>query len=293
MSVSRRVFALVAFLAAAIVFVALPVHGQGHVPVPVSPAPPLPVKAHWRLPAPASVMWIGAHPDDEVLVAPLLALWCGAGRARCTLLTATRGGAGTCLLPAGCLPDLATVRSAEAGASSQFFDADAILLSLPDGGGATPPSWDLDAGGSREIVGTIAGFISAQAPDLVLTLDPRHGTTCHPDHRAIAAIVLEAVKELTAPPAVYLLETRLQIGTPPLTLHFSSASPDAIRFDATGLLAATGNPAWNALTSDMRLHPSQFDDSWLAAAAQVPAAERAVYIAPAREILNRPLSTCP
>ena len=94
-------------------------------------------------------MWIAAHPDDEVLVAPLLARWCGDGRARCSLLTATRGEAGACLRPDGCLPDLASVRSAEAGSSSRYFGANAILLSLPDGGGAVPPPWDIDAGGSQ------------------------------------------------------------------------------------------------------------------------------------------------
>ncbi|HEX7615307.1 MAG TPA: PIG-L family deacetylase [Thermoanaerobaculia bacterium] len=236
---------------------------------------------------------IAAHPDDEVLVAPLLAHWCGSGRAHCSLLTATRGGTGTCLLPDGCRPDLATVRSGEAGGSSQFFGADAILLSLPDGGGTSPPPWDIDAGGSREIVGTIAGFIRAEAPDLVLTFDPRHGTTCHPDHRAIAAIVLDAMKLLSAPPAVYLLETRLQVEAQPLALHFSPASPDALRFDANEQLAATGGPAWNALTSDMRLYPSQFDAAWLAAASLVPAGERAVFVAPEPAILQRPVSTCP
>ncbi|HEX7616170.1 MAG TPA: PIG-L family deacetylase, partial [Thermoanaerobaculia bacterium] len=126
MSISRRV----SILAAAVASLALPAGAQDHRPVPVSPAPqPIsPARAPWRLPAPASVMWIAAHPDDEVLVAPLLAHWCGSGRAHCSLLTATRGGTGTCLLPDGCRPDLATVRSGEAGGSSQFFGADAILL---------------------------------------------------------------------------------------------------------------------------------------------------------------------
>ncbi len=238
-------------------------------------------------------MWIGAHPDDEVLAAPLLARWCGDGRAHCTLLTATRGEAGPCLLPGGCLPDLASVRSAEAGASSQYFGANAILLSWPDGGGSLPPPWDIGAGGSRESVTTIAAFIRAAAPELVLAFDPRHGTTCHPDHRAIAAVVLEAVKLLDPAPEVYLLETTLAVDARPLTVHFRSAAPDALRFDAMTPLAATGGPAWNAVTADMERHPSQFDADWIAAASSVPVADRAVYIAPAATILARPASTCP
>ena len=238
-------------------------------------------------------MWIAAHPDDEALVAPLLARWCGDGRARCSLLIATRGEAGPCLRPDGCLPDLASVRSAEAGAASQYFGANAILLSLPDGGGAARPPWDIDAGGSSGLVGMIAGFIQAEAPELVLTFDPRHGTTCHPDHRAVAAVVLEAVELLSAPPAVYLLETRLEVDTQPLALHFRSAASNAIRLDANEPLAATGGPAWNAVEADMERHPSQFDSAWLAALSNVPAADRAVYIAPASAILHQPVSTCP
>jgi LmbE family N-acetylglucosaminyl deacetylase len=238
-------------------------------------------------------MWIAAHPDDEALVAPLLARWCGDGHARCSLLTVTRGEAGACLRPDGCLPDLATVRSGEAGSSSQYFGADAILLSLSDGGGVVPPPWDIATGGSPDLVVTIAGLIRAEAPELVLTFDPRHGTTCHPDHRAVAAVVLEAVKLLSDQPAVYLLETRLEVDAQPLALRFRSAAAGAIRFDANELLVATGGPAWNAVAADMERHPSQFDSAWLGAVRSVPAADRAVYLAPASTILKQAASTCP
>jgi LmbE family N-acetylglucosaminyl deacetylase len=287
MSTTRRA----SVLAAAITSLALPVRAQRH--VPVSAPAPQPVSAVWRLPAPTSVMWIAAHPDDEFFVAPLLARWCGDGHARCLILTATRGGAGACVRSDGCLPDLATVRSGEAGASSQYFGADLLLLSLPDGGGVMPPPWALGAGVSREIVERIAGFIRADAPDVVLTFDPRHGTTCHPDHRAIAAIVHEAVRLVSAPPAVYLLETRLGIDEHPPALHFRSATPNAIRFDANERLLMTGGPAWNAVTVDLERNPSQFDATWLAAVSSVPVGDRAVYVAPESVILQQPVSTCP
>jgi LmbE family N-acetylglucosaminyl deacetylase len=238
-------------------------------------------------------MWIGAHPDDEVLVAPLLAHWCVDAHARCTLLTATRGEAGACLLPGGCLPDLASVRSAEAGASSQFFGATLILLSLPDGGGAAPPPWAPGYGGFTGLPATIAALIRAEAPQLVLTFDPRHGTTCHPDHRAIAAVVLEAVGLLDAPPAIQLLETRLDVEAQPFALHLSSASPVAIRFDANTRRTVGGDPAWSALATDMKRYPSQFDAAWLAAGSQVPAVERSVWVAPASTALGTPASACP
>jgi LmbE family N-acetylglucosaminyl deacetylase len=140
---------------------------------------------------------------------------------------------------------------------------------------------------------TIAGFIRAEAPELVLTFDPRHGTTCHPDHRAIAAVVLAAAKLPGTPPVVYLLESRLGVDAQPFALHFRSATPNAIRYDANTPLETTGGLAWKAMTTDMERHPSQFDAAWLSAVSTVPAADRAVYVAPASTILQQPVSTCP
>jgi LmbE family N-acetylglucosaminyl deacetylase len=87
------------------------------------------------LPSPRSVLWIAAHPDDEAVAAPLLSFWCKEEGARCTFLVFTRGDQGVCLESDGCSPDVATVRSAEEAAASQYFGAELILLTLPDGGG--------------------------------------------------------------------------------------------------------------------------------------------------------------
>jgi LmbE family N-acetylglucosaminyl deacetylase len=237
-------------------------------------------------------MWIAAHPDDEALVAPLFARWCRDQHARCTFLVVTRGDAGTCLRVGGCLPDITTVRSSEAGAASQYFGADLLLLSLKDGGGNAPPPWDIHEGGSLRIISTIAEFIQAVAPQIVVTFDPRHGSTCHPDHRAVASIALEAVKLLPSAPTVYLLETRLFVDPEPFALHFRSAASDTLRFDANVILGTTQAPAWNAIVDDMEYHASQFDDRWITAARNVPASDRAVFIAPASSILQQQVSPC-
>jgi LmbE family N-acetylglucosaminyl deacetylase len=238
-------------------------------------------------------MWIGAHPDDEAIAAPLLARWCRDGRARCSFLVATRGEKGPCLLPAGCLPDLATVRSAEAAASAELFGADLILLSLADGGGAVAPPWAPGTPRAADLAATLAAFIRAEAPEIVLTFDPRHGTTCHPDHRAVGDLALEAVSLLVAPPAVYLLETRVGIDTEAIAFHFAPAAPGTIRFDATTPLTSTADPAWSAIESAMERHPSQFDAGWRAAVSHVPETDRAVFLAPAAAILRLPVSGCP
>ena len=224
-----------------------------------------------REPAPR-VLWIGAHPDDEAVAAPLLAQWCVAEGARCAFLILTRGEAGACLLPDGCLPDVATVRSAEAGAAAELFHADLILLRYPNDG-----VWNHD-----EVVARVAGEIEAFAPDRILTFDPRHGTTCHPEHRQTGGIVLEAAARLARRPRIDLLETRVEFAE--TTIVFSPASPVAERFDATA--------SWEWVVRDMERHPSQFSQEWLDAVRAVPAADRAVFFAEA-EVALAAASACP
>ena len=195
-------------------------------------------------------MWIGAHPDDEAVAAPLLYEWCRNEEVRCAFLVLTRG-------------NLPSIRSAEAASASQLFGADLILLTLPDGGGVLPPQWPAD------VDTTVAKLIEAFHPDLVLTFDPRHGTSCHPDHRETGAIVLDAVQRLPYVPDVYLLETRVSYGP----IRFAPASPEALRYDATN--------TWNAVAEDMRRHPSQFDEQAIAEIEGLAADQRAVFIAPA------------
>jgi len=238
-----------------------------------------PVSHPGAVPEPQSVLWIGAHPDDEAAAAPLLAHWCRDHGARCTFLILTRGDAGQCRKSDGCAPDLASVRSAEEGSASQYFGAVLILLNLPDGGGASPPVWPHD------LPATIAKYIDAVQPELILTFDPRHGTTCHPDHRAAADAVLQAIPLLTTHPSVYLLETRVVISADPLSIQFRPATDAALRFDA-------GNAAWNAIAADMQRHPSQFDGALIAAVQSVPVVDRAVYIAPANVVMREAVDGC-
>lgn len=241
---------------------------------------------------PPSVMWIAAHPDDESIVAPLLGKWCRQEHARCGFLILTRGEGGTCLRLDGCHPDVATVRSAEAGAASQYFSADSILLTFPNTAGVAQPDWRRSVGDRPDVVASVAHYIEAFHPSMVLTFDPRHGTTCHPDHLETGAIVLDAVKLLSYQPDIELLETRVTFAFDPLVIHFASAASTAQRFDANEILPSTNESAWSEITHDMEHHPSQFDESWLTAINNVPSADRAVYFAPAGSILEKQVTGC-
>jgi len=235
--------------------------------------------------APASVLWIAAHPDDEAILAPLLAHWCLDEGARCGFLILTRGEKGECLLRAGCHPDVATVRSAEAGAASELFEANLFLLGIPDGGVAVA-----SAGG--DLSATIARYIEAFRPETVITFDPRHGSTCHPDHRETARAVLAAVELLSYSPELLFLETKVEIVGDPFEIRFAPATAPARRFDANAFLTSTGETAWQMIVEDMLRHPSQFNDAWIRAIELIPDHQRNVWYGAAAEMLAQEVAGC-
>jgi LmbE family N-acetylglucosaminyl deacetylase len=226
-----------------------------------------------------SILWIAAHPDDDVVVAPLLFSLCRDRSLRCTFIVATRGEKGPCLLAGGCEPDVGTVRTGEMQRAAAYFGASLIQLAYEDGGGVAPPAWDRD-----ELRSTIASLIDMN-PDVVLTFDPRHGTTCHPDHMAVGSLVTDALANRSTGPVLFYLETRVNVITDPLHLEFAPSYPNAAHL-------YTFRGGWNALIADMQIHRSQFDDSWVAAALQVPDADRDVYVARATDLRDVFIAGC-
>jgi LmbE family N-acetylglucosaminyl deacetylase len=245
---------------------------------------------------PCTVLWVGAHPDDEVLLAPLLGELCGEGRHRCALVVATRGENGACRLPGGCHPDLATVRTAEMQAAARLFRARVLQGSLPDVFGPDPAAvrraWADAAGGEDQLLDRLAGAIDGVAPQTIISFDPRHGTTCHNAHRAIGRLVLRAVERLSQPaPEVFLLESRVRIAPGGASIRFSSAAPgdpELLRFDGNTPLRLGPGTAWDFLLADARLQPSQFDATFLSSLLAVPPTHREVYLLPAAALATDP-----
>lgn len=229
-----------------------------------------------------SVLWVGAHPDDEVLAAPLLARLCLEEELPCAFLVLTRGEAGICRLPAGCHPTLGDVRAREMKRSARLFGATLRHWTLPDG--AALSGWSAAVGGEEALLGRLAAAIQDSGADLVLTLDPRHGSTCHPDHRAVGAAVVEAARRLADPLTVFLVETALAARQPPAAYRFApgaDARAGTVGFDANPPLAAGDGPSWGTLLRVARIHASQFDAAALKRLENVPPRQRTVYVAPA------------
>jgi LmbE family N-acetylglucosaminyl deacetylase len=204
-----------------------------------------------RHPSQLRVMWIGAHPDDEILLSPLFGQLCVENGADCSMLVMTRGERGVCLLPGGC-GDLGALRGAEMQSAAAALHARLLQWSFADVMTDVDATWSAEAGGRGELLARIAGAVAAERPDVVYTFDPAHGSTGHPAHRAIAQLVLDAI----GTPRVRFVETAVTGFT------FSAANAEATEIDATA--------GWHYLVDDARIHASQFSDADVAALANAP-----------------------
>jgi len=215
------------------------------------------------------ILWIGAHPDDETLIAPLLGRQCVDGSASCAMLVATRGENGECGLPAGCSPDLGTVRSMEMQSAAALLHARLIQWSLPDVMQSVETAWPRDA-----LVRQIADVIESERPTIVITFDPNHGSSCHPAHRFLGSIVVEATELVPNRPPAYFVETYYAVESGGFVFRNAVvAAPTITTFDATS--------TWHFLAEDVRTHQSQFTAAQADALEQLPPEQKRVHLMPA------------
>ena len=209
---------------------------------------------------PQRILWIGAHPDDESLVAPLLGRSCVDGRDGCSMLVMTRG-------EAGCDP---SVRSNEMQRAAELFHAHLDQWDFSDVMANVDPTWSSEAGGHDALVNRIAAAIVAQNPTVIYTFDPNHGSSCHPAHREVGALVIEAVARIgPAAPHVTFVETLITYV--PDGFAFRSATPEAIAVDARS--------SWHYLVDDIAIHADQFTSAQIDALRTIPDSERVVFVA--------------
>jgi LmbE family N-acetylglucosaminyl deacetylase len=213
---------------------------------------------------PVRLLWIGAHPDDEALLAPIFGPTCTERGNDCTFIVLTNGS---------------PQRAAEFQRSAAALHADAIQWDLPD-------VFDVTQWGDRAaLVSRLASTISSEAPTVIYTFDPRHGSSCHPAHREAGQLTLDAAATLggNAPP-VMLLET----------LILRDASSQIVAFaPATGLASsidATLN--WHYLADDAAIHESQFSSEQIEILRSIPLIERRVWLLPAGAPAGQ-IASCP
>lgn len=147
--------------------------------------------------APRTLVAVFAHPDDETLVAPVLARYAREG-ARVFLVIATDGRLGAnkhAGIPAG--DSLAKVRAEEARCSARVLGLEPpILLQFPDAGLADFAPWPgkrLDTLAMR-----LDSILRAVRPGVVVTWGPEGGYG-HADHRFVGQVVVQLFQSGAVP----------------------------------------------------------------------------------------------
>jgi LmbE family N-acetylglucosaminyl deacetylase len=201
------------------------------------------------------ILWIGAHPDDETLIAPLLGRECVDGPADCTLLVMTvgeKGGSGT-------------VRAQEMQSAAALLHARLIQWTEPDLMESVADVWPRNT-----LVNDIEAVIAEVRPTTIITFDPTHGSSCHPAHRFTASMVVDAAGSTP----VYFVETFYTVDNSTFVFRDAVASS---RMLVTYNAAAT----WHFLVADVRTHASQFTSAQADALAAQPMDQKNVYLMPA------------
>lgn len=150
----------------------------------------------------AGVLFVFAHPDDEITANALMA------RARAEgvpvhLFTATRGEAGAQYPPVVDQAHLGVVREAEARRHGFALGvASHAVLDLGDG--------QLEHRPLEELTALVAAAIARTRPSAVVSFHPESGVSLHPDHMMIGAAAQAAVAALGegAPVLVQVLAPR-------------------------------------------------------------------------------------
>jgi LmbE family N-acetylglucosaminyl deacetylase len=219
---------------------------------------------HRAVRPPVRLLWIGAHPDDEALVAPIFGPPCVERGNDCAFVVLTNAS---------------PQRAAEFQRSAAALHARAIQWDLPD-------VFDVSQWGDRAaLVSKLASTIAAEAPTVIYTFDPHHGSSCHPAHREAGQLTLDAVATLGPnPPAVILVETLIVRDSASQIVGFAPATPSASAIDAT--------LTWHYLVDDAAIHESQFPPEQIAILRAMTAEQRRVWLLPAGAPADQ-MASCP
>jgi LmbE family N-acetylglucosaminyl deacetylase len=236
-------------------------------------AQPMPSDIDTILSSAPRVMWCAAHPDDESMMGAVLArasLYYGSPL---HMLVLTRGEGGECGRPEGCLPDLGTVREGEMKKVAQAYHAELQMeryWNAPLPVESFPPRHEiakkwLSQGDPAELV---AKAIRKFKPDVVLTFEPTHGFTGHPEHQVAsrfctAGIRMAADKDKAIPGLEPFHVTHVYYGLnrlwPFVMLGKADPGPVTEEFDVE--LGCVGRkPCRDVMADFTKFHRSQKND---------------------------------
>ena len=139
-------------------------------------------------------------------------------------------------------------------------------------------AWNSEAFGFglRDMTNVIKLEIEKFQPDVILTFDPRHGSTCHPEHRAAGQAVIDGVASYPFDPTKVFLLTSRRIdfsGYSGLTPAAPGDRFGAI-YNAVDFMPAKSMSGWSYLAYLRSLYPTQFSGSDVTAVHSAPMGDR-------------------
>jgi len=170
-------------------------------------------------------------------------------------------------------------------ASAAILNARVVQWSLPnlnEPKGTTKKvekAWVTTAGTRKKLVEKMAAVIRDVGPDVVITQDPRHGSTCHPEHRVAARLIRDALPASKVPAVLY--HTNSRSTTAGFTAYTSQ--PELITYDATRLLP-DGKTAWDYFAAAGNVYESQYSAQQRAGAYAVPLTGRRGFYLPSAAV---------
>lgn len=152
----------------------------------------------------ARVMWIGAHPDDEILVGSLMAKSSLVYGNPLFFLVMNHGDGGECCLSGGCHPDVSAVRGQEMIQVAQLYHAQLqheYYYNAPLPVSEFPKRHEI-AEIWRKLKDpkmVCAKAIRKFRPDVLFTFSPEFGATGHPEHQLASRFATAGVRMAADP----------------------------------------------------------------------------------------------
>jgi LmbE family N-acetylglucosaminyl deacetylase len=137
-----------------------------------------------------SVLYVGAHPDDENT--SLLALFSKGRKYRTAYLSVTRGEGGQNLIGPELGAELGLLRTQELLAARRIDGAEQYFTRAVDFGYSKTAEETLEIWGEESVLGDIVWVIRKFRPDVIITRFPAEGSGGHGHHRASGMLIKEA-----------------------------------------------------------------------------------------------------
>ena len=254
-----------------------------------------------------TILFVGAHPDDEWGVAPLLADACLVRGAKCHFVVAADANSPGCFITMGLrdLGECSRIRREEMNTSARMFNGTVEFFGFDDlfyshnglGVERVIDKWSKTAGGREPLVQRFEQVILKQKPALIFTFDPRHGSTCNPDHRAVSLLLVEAVRRLPVHrrPPIWLEQSDnissrsaevAAVNKAGGFIAWPDTSASTVTYDAAQRLK-TGKQGFDYVRDVRRVHVSQYpDEASGKATLDPPVQRRLVSLAPGTSLTD-------